>query len=116
MRIINREEFLALPANTVYTKYVPCVFGELAIKGDSIKHDNGVAADFFTQEITNAVDTKSSDEMHKILLCATDFGESFDMEFKSEGRDGTFDIEQLFAVWEKKDIEALINRLNLTLT
>jgi len=37
------------------------------------------------------------------------------MDFDSYGRDGLFDGDQLFAVWESNDVKALIERLTLCL-
>jgi hypothetical protein len=39
------------------------------------------------------------------------------MDFACEGRDGCFESDdQMFAVWERADVEALIARLSATLT
>jgi hypothetical protein len=40
VKLINRTEFLALPAGTVYAKWEPCCFGELQIKGDSTDYND----------------------------------------------------------------------------
>ena len=104
-----------MPANTVYSKYEPCVFGNIKIKGDSIHHAGGVG-DFGYQQIADAVDAGSSNEFSDILFAAEETGDSFNMDFDCQGRDGLFDEDQLFVVWEKRDIQALILRLNETLT
>ena len=47
------------------------------------------------------------DKLHDAL----ENGTSLDMDFRCSGRDGCFEKDQLFAVWEKKDVEMLISRL-----
>lgn len=39
MKIINRTQFLAMPEGTVYSKFEPCFFGEISIKGESVAND-----------------------------------------------------------------------------
>lgn len=105
MKIVNRKTFLSLPAETLYSKYAPYVFGELAIKCET------VGDDFVTQQIADSVWCNDSDEFFDILDAAARTGESFSMDFDSAGRDGLFDDEQLFVVWEREDVVALIERL-----
>ena len=109
MRIVDRKTFLMLPAGIVYSKYKPCVFGSLEIKGDSIRND------FFSQQIANAVDCDNSEEFSEILFKAEETGENFKMDFNCEGRDGLYDDDQLFAIWNADDVEALIDRLKETI-
>ncbi|EDW9825595.1 hypothetical protein GTR05_004824 [Salmonella enterica] len=107
MRIVNREQFLLLPANTLFSKYKPMVFGDIAIKGDT----TASGGDYYYQAIADAVDSVSSDEMFKILVAATAHGHEFNIDLDCESRDGFYDEDQLFAVWDKRDVEQLINRL-----
>jgi len=104
MRILNRTQFLALPENTLFCKYKPCLFGDLTIKGETWGND------FQTQEIADAIESMGSD-FHDKLFEAEDKGTSLRMDFHCMGRDGCFDAEQLFAIYERIDIEALISRL-----
>ena len=48
MRIVNLEEFRALPSGTVYMKYQPCVFGPLEMKGDTWEVDH-LCADIISE-------------------------------------------------------------------
>ena len=107
VRIITRKQLLSLPENILYSHYEPCNFGNLQIKGESIRD-----IDFYSQSITDAIDCDSSGEFADILFAAQETGRSFKMDFYCESRDGMFDSnETLFAVWEKDDIEQLIKRL-----
>lgn len=111
MRIVNLEQFIAMPPGTVFAKYRPCVFEDLCIKGDSIAETR----DFFYQQIVDSLDCSGSDEWSKMLFESEETGKSLPMDFSTEGRDGCFDPAQLFAVWERADVEALIARLKATL-
>ena len=106
MRIVSREEFLKLPPNTVYSKYEPCIFSEIEIKMESLD-----TIDFFTQRIHDAIDAGRSYDETNILFRADETGESFRMDFDSIGRDGMFNQEERYAVWEKEDVQQLIDRL-----
>jgi len=106
MKIVDRKTFLAMPAGVVYSKYEPCCFGPLEIKGDSCGD-----IDFFSQQIADSVKCGGSDEFADILFDAAETGASFALDFEIEGRDGCFDAGQLFAVWESEDVSALVARL-----
>lgn len=105
MKIVNRTQFLALPAQTLFSKYEPCCFGELEIKSDSLRND------WLTQDIAGAIANNGSEDFASKLFDAEINGTSLPMDFDCLGRDGCFDEGQLFAVWEKADVEALIGRL-----
>ena len=119
MKIVNRNTFIQMPAGTLFMKYAPCHFGPLCIKGDSIIFDLPVFSgacpnDFYVQDL-NTVKANSSDEEFDILDSAEQFGNSFELWFDIEERDGMFDQDQLFAVYERSDVEALIFTLQATL-
>ena len=112
MRIVTLDEFLKLPPNTVFQKYEPCWFDELEIKMDSAPQTR----DFYAQSVTGQIDCGSCADMFEQLDRAQASGESVDMHFHTECRDGLFNENQLFAVWERDDVEALIARLQETLS
>lgn len=107
MKIVNLDQFLSMPPNTVYSKYEPHVFGELCIKGESI-HD----IDFFYQPINGSFKYKDTDEFLENLAVA-EGGKNIPMDFDCQSKDGIFEYGQLFAVWEDKDVSDLIERLKL---
>jgi hypothetical protein len=107
MKIVNRKTFTSLPANTLYSKYEPCFFGDLEIKGDTLDHCN----DYCVQRISDAIKCSGSEEFGNLLDDAERGGGSLAMDFDCESRDGLFEDDQLFAVWEKRDVIALIDRL-----
>ena len=110
MKIINRKDFLKMPAGTLFAKYKPCVFGDMMIKGDSLRND------FFCQQIVDAVDCDNSEEFHDILVDAEENGAAFNLDLNCEMRDGMFDDGELFAVWSEDDVQALVDRLKETIT
>lgn len=105
MKIVDRKTFLSMPENTLFSKYDPCWFNSMEIKGHTIG-DN----DFFLQELTGSIAYNNAAGREVILDRAAKTGCHVDMDFDSYGRDGMFD-DALFAVYEKEDIEALIERL-----
>lgn len=106
MRIVNLKEFRAMPNGTVFMKYKPEFFESLQVKGDTWDYD------FISAEITNEIECSGSEEMDFILGKAElDSSYSITLDFDCGGRDGLFDEEQLFAVYEQKDIDGLINKL-----
>jgi hypothetical protein len=106
MKIVNLQQFLAMPNETLFSKYEPCFFHNL-----SIKTENCGKRDFFVQQLVDAIECGGSDDFFNKLEEAQINGVSLKMDFDCGGRDGCFEDDQLFAVWEKEDIEALINRL-----
>ena len=110
MKIVNRNTFLAMPPGTIYSKFEPCIFGDLCIKEESLSND------WFYQDIVDAIDVNDSGEFGEILCRANDTGESIPMDFHCLSRDGLFDDNQLFAVFERDDVVALIKRLNEIIT
>ena len=104
MKIVDRKTFIAMPPGTVFSKYEPCVFGDLLIKGDSLPND------FCYQQIADAIDCSGSGDYEDKLFLSQETGSSLEMDFDCQGRDGCFDEGQLFAVWERGDVKALILR------
>ncbi|GAG49464.1 unnamed protein product, partial [marine sediment metagenome] len=78
-----------------------------AIKGDS----STVTDDFCSQSIQDAVDAEDGGEFFDILNASQKKGLSFKMDFECQGRDGMFDADEMFAVWEKQDVMDLMTRL-----
>lgn len=112
MRIVNKQEFLKLPKNTVFSKYKPCVFDHFKIKDSSCKNSNKEYIDYFYTSIHDAVDIDSTEDFIKKLDEAQKNSNfEIDMNFDVLDRDGRFDKDQLFAVWSKEDISKLIERL-----
>ncbi len=98
-KIIDRKAFLNMPANTIYREYAPHIMGDVMIKGDSLDND------FWAQDLDN---TKTDDLCGMIEML-----ESGNVEFDldCESRDAMFNDDQLYLIYEKKDVEQLFNRI-----
>lgn len=104
MRIVNLQQFLELPAGTIFAKYEPCAFEELCIKHKSIPPD------FFYYPIMN-IQCRGSNDFSSLLDAAENDGADLAMDFDSINRDGCFEPDQLFAVWSSADVAGLITKL-----
>jgi len=111
MRIVTRKQFMKLPIGTVFSYYEPCVFRDLLIK---VSDDKQWPTDFLYDDLIGAVKNKGSDDFSEKCR-RMELGESLPVDFEYTGREGLFEDEQLFAVYEKDDVEQLIKRLQNTL-
>ncbi len=108
MKILTRKQFLEMPAGTVYCPYdkdrVP---SELLIKAND--PDTWIN-DFLYDDLILPI--KADNDAHQDgLWTKAENGESVEMDFNFTGREGLFDDTMLYAVYEPKDKEALIKRL-----
>jgi hypothetical protein len=108
MKIVDRKIFLQLPAGTVFSKYQPQIFSGLMIKGESFFYGVG---DFLYQDLIGNVLAESSTVLFDTLMDKGKTAESFPLDFDVEERDGLFDENQFFAIYEPADIAALIAKL-----
>ena len=119
MRLVNREQFLLLPPNTLFMKYAPFWTEDLAIKDE-----NSSSNDFIYSDIvgTGAIDTDvvelvtSDHEYIHLAMLAMGEGKptgtvSFKIDMTSANRDGCYDNAQLFIVYEQEDIDMLVAKL-----
>lgn len=102
---------LKMPKGTVFSYYEPCCFRELEIKADD---PGNYENDWLFDSLIGAVHNDNSEEF--IENCTRmEKGESMPVDFEYTSRDGLFEDEQLYAVYEKEDVEKLIKRLQETL-
>jgi hypothetical protein len=97
MRIYRRKEFLQLPEGTFYAKGDRWFFGPLNIKADTTDFDDWWALD------PCWIESRGSDESFDILEEMLERGASYPMQ-ESITRDGLFDKDALFLVFEKDDL------------
>lgn len=105
MKIVDRKTFLAMPPNTVFAKFKPDIFEELCIKFESYEND------FRYMQINDSIEG-NCEALHNSLEDCVKNGTNLPIAFESAFRDGLFDDDQLFAVWDSKDILALVRALN----
>lgn len=98
MKIVSRNEFLLLPSGTLYSRYVPQVVTGFEIKGDSFHND------WYFRDILGEVGgdstTNEFEDMEK--------GMHFPLCLNIEQRDGLFEQDAMFLIYEPEDIKALI--------
>lgn len=107
MKILKLEHFREIPAGALFSLYTPFAFGPMFIKGS--EPDEGVEA-IHANHITDGIAHDSLEDAERRLNDAQYYGESFAMDFEKE-YEHPVPFDQLFAVWEVKDVMALINRL-----
>ena len=114
MRIVDRKTFLALPAGTVYAKWgdagkypkdADLTYQEVAVKGMTV---SGV--DWVEQPLLACPeDCNNSDEWSEAMVAAINGTPTAPLRIGDDGgRDGLFDEHQLFAVFERIEVERLV--------
>lgn len=100
MRIYSRAEFMKLPAGTLFCKGKPWYWDTPSVKGETSKFN-----DFYARDLTN-IEACDSGELFGRLQEMLDKGTSYPLH-DIEGRDGCFDDEDLFLVYEHDDLVEL---------
>ncbi len=108
MRIYNRKDFLSLPAGTFFCKGVEWCFAEMNIKGKSWSNDK--YNDFFYTRIHD-IDAFSSEELFDRYDEMLKTGKSYQIN-QTEQRDGLFEEESIYLVFEKDDLEIIKNYID----
>ena len=116
MKIINKKEFYKLPIGTVYADFEPNIFTSLKIKLENCFDVHGISYDYFYRDLLVNVKSHSSDEFHHILDSAIADKTSFQLDFELIERDGCYDENELFAIYESEDLKGLISQLSQSLS
>lgn len=107
VKILNRKEFMALPAGTVYFDYRPHVGESLAVKTSGPSAEE--ADDFCLQNISALeIESSGSDELFARTEEMYTKGTERPLVFDNAGREGMFDMAARFAVLDKADVERLV--------
>jgi hypothetical protein len=101
MKIINKTEFYKLPSGTLYNDFTPYDFMGLKIKLETLENDNYEPIDFMYQEIIGNVEQKCEDVL----------SEKFKIDYNEPDRDGMYEEDQMFAIYDQKDVKMLIHKL-----
>lgn len=113
MKILNLEEFKKLPKNIVFMKYKSVIFGELMVKQETSECD--FYYECIATELAEYQEYMEKPDCHpyiEYLLEAEKCSDiSIDLDLYRVMRDGLFEKDQLFAVYEQKDIDGLIKKL-----
>jgi len=119
MRIVNRKEFLGLEDPVLYSKCDDSgnTYGELSISyGRSSEGSNDfvtVGLHGFVKEWNGSNSVNDGEEHYEILEKAIkDKNSHFEWDYTMTGRDGLFEEDQLFMIYEQLDLLKLIAELN----
>lgn len=92
MKIVNFKTFIAMPAGVIFSYYQPCIFEGLWRKEETINHNDGdPPGDYFQTSLLPTFDSMSQDVELSDLM----------------ERDGAFDYDRLYAVYEADDVARL---------
>src|SRR6185503_20635672 len=103
MKIVNKQEFYKLPAGTLFSFYEPCIFTGINIKGKTIQ-DMEKPIDFFYKSLIGNVSANHTGEFLDILSTANENKNEFKLDFITSSRDGIFDEESLYAIYNTNEI------------
>lgn len=108
MRIVDYNTFVKLPTGTMYCETVPCVFGEIKIKHETINEEK----DWFLQCFQGNIESENGfrESYNKLLE-----GKEVNLDLGTLERDGMFDYDRKFAIYSQKDIQDMINKLQSVL-
>lgn len=109
MKIVNKQEFYNLPIGTLYSNYGEIWFSGLKIKGETISYEN-VPTDYCYENLIGNILHDNSNEFVEILEDAVKNKTSFELDFDCLKRDGLYE-DEMFAIYEEKDLLQLITKL-----
>jgi hypothetical protein len=112
MKIVTWKEFMKLPMGTVFSFYEPMAFNNLMIKTSDLQRSD---FDFYYCSLVGAVDNDDTGDFLDKCTAMEEEGASFPANFEMENRDGMFDTDRLFAIYEILDVEELIRVLKETI-
>lgn len=110
MKLVNRETFLTLPAGTMFRQYEEAgrKMGPILIKGETQPETDGFSGDWNQYTLDS---TGSSNVSWPMLDQALADGTEFRFEYVMHVRDGEYDWDQLYAVYDKQDVAALLTAI-----
>lgn len=116
MKIVDRKEFLKLPSGTLFCQcWQRWAFGDLHVKFDSLIYGDDGDGDFVSMPFTS-VEADSSEQWLERLEAMADQGAAFPLDLEASGRDGLFEKNALFLIFERDDVHRLRDFLDSILT
>lgn len=109
MKIVDRKTFLTLPPGILYCKTKPCHFGDIAIKYDTWTND------WIYQSFPYFQEESDSSDAYFEAYQKLEKGESLTLDVDCAGRDGLYEEDEKFLIYEEKDIRILIEKLQTLL-
>lgn len=106
MKIYRRDEFMKLPAGTIFCKCSrPWAFEDLCVKGDTWQNTAGENYEWIFTSIRD-IDARDSGDACDRFDEMLEKGVSYPMH-DTYGRDGCFDPNDVFLVYEVEDLKRL---------
>lgn len=107
MKIVNKSEFLELPNGILYSKYESLgIITGLFVKTDSL-HNDWVYIDLISN-----VDCQDTGEFFDIMSAVeSKVLDKFRFDLECGERDGVFDSEGMFVVYDKEDAIQLLDTI-----
>ncbi len=102
MRIVKRAEFLLLPPGTVYSRYQPQIVTDFEIKGDSFGND------WYYRNLLGDVGGDSTTYEYEDM----EAGKSLPICLDTEQRDGSFENDAMFLIYESPDLQDLVAEID----
>ena len=102
MKILNRHDFLKMPEGTFFAKGEKWCIDGFCIKGETYKDREGTNIDFVYLNLVQ-IEFFNSEELFDRQELMLNKGESFGINL-SYMRDGMFDDDAIFLVFEKHDL------------
>lgn len=102
MRIVKRSEFLNLPEGTIFSKGREWFFDGLCTKGETLFDSKGLPIDFLARDWIWISSTSEDDQFDR-LYEMKESGASYPIK-DSEHRDGCFNDDDLFLIFEHADL------------
>lgn len=107
MRVVTREEFMRMPEGTLFLKGRPWAFGDLCVKGETIIF-NGRSMDWFYLP-TGTIEANDSGELFDRMGSMLKDGASYPLDLDCQSKDGCFDSDDVFLIYEAADIRAMVD-------
>ena len=107
MLIVNKKTFLAMPEGTIFAYYNPIVFEGLHVKGETISQ----FSDFYYQDLIGNIESTGSDDYFDKCNEAEEKNTRLKLDFECLDRDGMYDDDQLYAVYDLVDIAGLLRAI-----
>lgn len=104
MRIVNRLEFMELPPGTLYKKFTtPYAFEDVMVKFDSLPYRENGDGDFVCMELGSIENDGTEQYLNRLdEMMGTEAYYPLDLD--CAGRDGCFEDDAMFLIYERDDI------------
>lgn len=116
MKLYKRADFIKLPAMTIYSKIDKSYYGNLMDGLFCKTSGNEYTNDFTEQDLIGEAgfpnDITEGMEAIEYQLNLRDTFQDFRTDLECAGRDGMYDDENTFVVWDKEDITKIRDYLN----